>query len=110
MTVHADPESVDICLVLHELPPTPVLKQLRRLLGLGFAEIGNRVDAGLPLTRTALFRNDHLAVADRLLELVGLLAPFRHEVHECVGGEQPGASTLIDAATLGRILTDPGVE
>lgn len=107
MTVDVDLDSVRIAVVLHDEPNPRELKLLRRLVDLGQTELRARIASGEPLIRVLLFQDNHLAVASRLLELAGLIAPYRHEFHEVDGDEPLTSSNEISAETLREILTVP---
>ena len=103
-------ETTNACVLLRERPPAAVLMGLHRALGLGVSEVLRRVESGEPLVRAALFGNDRAEVADRLRTVLDLVAPYRHEVHECLGDTGPGPATRIDARTLFNVIeavTDP---
>ncbi|MGW9350815.1 DUF4303 domain-containing protein [Nocardiopsis flavescens] len=100
-----DPHAVSACVVLRERPPAAVLMALHRLLGLGVSEVARRAGSGAPLLRRALFGNDHPEAARLLRAVLDLVSPYRHEVHECVGGAGPGPATRTDAAALLAVLT-----
>ncbi|MFL1382392.1 DUF4303 domain-containing protein [Nocardiopsis protaetiae] len=100
-----DPNAVEACVLLRERPPAAVLMALHRVLGLGVSEVARRARSGEPLLRVELFGNDHAGSARRLRTVLDLVAPHRHEVHECVGGAAPGPESRTDAATLLAVLT-----
>lgn len=95
-----DPGAVSACVLLCERPPAAVLMALHRALGLGVSEVARRARSGVPLLRSELFGNDHAEAVRRLRTVLDLVAPYRHEVHECVGGAPPGPGTRTDAPTL----------
>lgn len=98
--------AVHACIVLSERPPAAVLVALHRMLGVGIADVQRRIAAGTPLVRVELFGNDHTAVAHRLRAVLAAVAPYRHEVHECIGDARPSPGTRIDADTLRAVLAD----
>lgn len=100
----ADPNTVSACVLLRERPPAAVLVALHRTLGLGVAEVARRALTGEPLLRAELFGNDHAEAARRLRAVLDLVAPYRHEAHECVGGAAPGPQSRTDAAALLTVL------
>lgn len=99
-----DAETTSACVLLTERPPAAVLMELHRALGLGVSEVLRRIEAGVPLVRAELFGNDRAEVAGLLHTVLDLVAPYRHEVHECVGDAEPGPLTRIDASILRSII------
>ncbi|MEU0492796.1 DUF4303 domain-containing protein [Nocardiopsis sp. NPDC006139] len=95
-----DPNAVSAYVLLRERPPAAVLAALHRVLGLGVSEVARRALSGEPLLRVELFGDDHAEAARRLRTVLDLVAPHRHEVHECVGGASPGPENRTDAAAL----------
>ncbi|MCK1797463.1 hypothetical protein MTQ01_15815 [Streptomyces sp. XM4193] len=99
-----DAGAVRACIVLRQVPDLRGLFALHRLLGLGIAEVRERVGAEEPLVELELFGNDGASVAESLRRTLDLVEGLDHSVHECAAGERPGPANRIDGQVLRNVL------
>jgi hypothetical protein len=102
-----DTSETRISIVVDGILPTRQAFELHRLLGIGVAEVRDRVAAGRPLLDEAVFGNDHLTVSRVLLDSVDVLADTQFSIHECKDEDGPSTENEVDLATLRQILAPP---